>query len=138
MALGGPIRHRFGVAREGSHGIENNVSKATKNCGYINDIITLLKFSDLTNLLLYAYPVVMLTREQMQNTLIERLFWHTAERNDAEVANHLFCHKEMDTVYTLDEATLFDFFFHYLREIDVFPLIEDVDLHAQKRENLPF
>src|SRR4030043_534773 len=69
----------------------------------------------------------MLTREQMQNTLIERLFWHTAERDDSKVAHHLFSRKEMDTVYTLDEATLFDFFFHYLREIDVFPLLEDLD-----------
>ena len=65
----------------------------------------------------------MLTREQMQNNLIERLFWHTSERDESKVAHHLFCRKEMDTVYTLDEATLFDFFFHYLREIEVFPLL---------------
>jgi len=80
----------------------------------------------------------MLAREQMQNTLIERLFWHTAERDDSKVAHHLFCHKEMDTVYTSDEATLFDFFFHYLREIDVFPLLENLDPQTQQRENLPF
>ncbi len=81
---------------------------------------------------------VMITREQMQKTLIERLFWHTAERNDAKVADHLYCRKEMDTVYTLDEATLFDFFFHYLREIDVFPLLEGLDPETQERENIPF
>ncbi len=80
----------------------------------------------------------MCTREQMQNTLIERLFWHTAERDDSKVAHHLFCRKEMDTVYTLDEATLFDFFFHYLREIDVFPLLEDLDPQTQQREHIPF
>jgi Transposase DDE domain len=80
----------------------------------------------------------MCTREQMQSTLIERLFWHTAERDDSKVAHHLFCRKEMDTVYTLDEATLFDFFFHYLREIDVFPLLEDLDPQTQQREHLPF
>jgi hypothetical protein len=133
--LGGP---GFDVGREGSHGEKNNASKATKNCAYLIDIITLFKLIDLTNLSLYAYPVVMCTREQMQNTLIERLFWHTAERDDAKVADHLFSHKEMDTVYTLDEATLFDFFFHYLREIDVFCLLEDLDPQAQKRENIPF
>jgi hypothetical protein len=80
----------------------------------------------------------MCTREQMQNTLIERLFWHTAERDDSKVAHHLFCRKEMDTVYTLDEATLFDFFFHYLREIDVFPLLEDLDPQIREREHIPF
>jgi hypothetical protein len=80
----------------------------------------------------------MLTREQMQERLMERLFWHTAERDDAKVANHLYGRKEMDTVYTLDEATLFDFFFHYLREIEVFPLLEELDPETQQRENIPF
>lgn len=80
----------------------------------------------------------MTAREQMQNTLMERLFWHTAERDDSKVAQHLFCRKEMDTVYTLDEATLFDFFFHYLREIEVFPLLENLDPQTQERQNLPF
>jgi hypothetical protein len=80
----------------------------------------------------------MLSREQMQNTLVERLFWHTAERDDAKVADHLYCRKEMDTVYTLDEATLFDFFFHYLREIEVFPLLEELDPETQERQNIPF
>jgi len=74
----------------------------------------------------------------MQSNLIERLFWHTSERNESKVAQHLFFHKEMDTVYTLDEATLFDFFFHYVRETEVFPLLEDLDPEIQKRENIPF
>jgi hypothetical protein len=74
----------------------------------------------------------------MQNNLIQRLFWHTSERDESKVADYLFCRKEMDTVYTLDEATLFDFFFHYLREIEVFPLLEELDPETQKRENIPF
>jgi len=74
----------------------------------------------------------------MRDTIVERLFWHSATRDEAQVADHLYRFKEMDTVYTLDEATLFDFFFHYLREIDVFPLIEDLDPDCQKRENIPF
>jgi len=74
----------------------------------------------------------------MQNNLIERLFWHPSERDALKVAHHLFCHKEMDTVYTPDETTLFDFFFHYLREIEVFPLLEELDPDTQKRENIPF
>lgn len=45
----------------------------------------------------------------------------------------MFYRKEMETVYTLDEATLFDFFFHYLHEIDVFPPIEELNPHTQKR-----
>ncbi|GKT06696.1 hypothetical protein DSTSK_00010 [Desulforhabdus sp. TSK] len=63
------------------------------------------------------------TRQQMQQTVLERLFWNTAERDDAKVADYLFRRREMDSVFTLDEATLFDFFFHYLREIKVFSLL---------------
>jgi hypothetical protein len=74
----------------------------------------------------------------MRDTIVERLFWHSATRDEAQVAEHLYRLKEMDTVYTLDEATLFDFFFHYLRQIDVFPLIEALDPGRQKRENIPF
>ena len=42
VALGGLAGHCFGVGREGSHGIENNASKAITNCAYLIDIITLL------------------------------------------------------------------------------------------------
>jgi hypothetical protein len=80
----------------------------------------------------------MTTRQQVQQTVLERLFWHTAERDDAEVAEHLFRRKEMDSVFTLDEASLFDFFFHYLHEIQVFPLLQEITPKEQQREHIPF
>ena len=80
----------------------------------------------------------MTSRDQLQDTLCNRLFWHTAERNDATVADHLFHRREMDVVYAMDEATLFDSFFNYLREINVFPLLEHLDLQQQRRKNIPF
>lgn len=80
----------------------------------------------------------MTSRDQLQETLCNRLFWHTAERDDAIVAEHLFHHREMDVVYAMDEATLFDSFFNYLREIDVFPLLEHLDPQDQTRKNVPF
>ena len=80
----------------------------------------------------------MTSRDQLQETLCNRLFWHTAERDDAKVADHLFHRREMDVVYAMDEATLFDSFFNYLREIDVFPLLEQLDPKNQKRKNIPF
>jgi len=80
----------------------------------------------------------MTSRDQLQETLCNRLFWHTAERDDAKVADHLFHHSEMDVVYAMDEATLFDSFFNYLREINVFPLLEHLDPHNQQRKNVPF
>ena len=79
----------------------------------------------------------MTTREQLQETLCNRLFWHTAERDDANVADHLFHRHEMDVVYAMDEATLFDSFFNYLQEIEVFPLLEHLDPQKQRRKNIP-
>jgi Transposase DDE domain len=78
------------------------------------------------------------TRQQMQQTVLERLFWHTAQRDDAKVADHLFRRREMDSVFTLDEATLFDFFFHYLHEIHLFPFLEEITPKDQQREHIPF
>ena len=80
----------------------------------------------------------MTSRDQLQETLCNRLFWHTAERDDAKVANHLYHRREMDVVYAMDEATLFDSFFNYLQEIKVFPDLEQLDPQKQKRRNVPF
>jgi len=77
-------------------------------------------------------------QEQFQHTLCERLFWHTAERDDAKVADYLFHHKEMNMVYAMDEATLFDSFFKYMQEIGVFPFLDDLDPGKQQRENVSF
>jgi hypothetical protein len=80
----------------------------------------------------------MTTREQVQETLCKRLFWHTAERDDATVADYLYHRREMDVVYAMDEATLFDSFFTYLQEIEVFDLLEHLDPHKQQRKNVSF
>jgi hypothetical protein len=80
----------------------------------------------------------MTSRDQLQETLCNRLFWHTAERDDAKVAHHLYHRREMDVVYAMDEATLFDSFFNYLQEIEVFPLLQHLDPQKQRRKNIPF
>jgi len=80
----------------------------------------------------------MTTREQLQETLCDRLFWHTAERDDAKVAEYLYHRREMDVVYAMDEATLFDSFFAYLQEIEVFPFLDHLDPHKQQRKNVSF
>jgi len=80
----------------------------------------------------------MTARDQLQETLCNRLFWHTAERDDARIADHLFHRREMDVVYAMDEATLFDSFFNYLQEIKVFPHLEHLNPQKQQRKNVPF
>jgi len=80
----------------------------------------------------------MTTQEKLQETLCDRLFWHTAERDDAKVADHLYHRREMDVVYAMDEATLFDSFFNYLQEIEVFPFLAHLDPQKQQRKNVLF
>jgi hypothetical protein len=53
----------------------------------------------------------------MQQTVLQRLFWHTAERNDARVADHLFRRREVDSV---------------------FPLLQGITPKDQQRELIPF
>ncbi|MBW1690699.1 MAG: hypothetical protein JRJ70_08115, partial [Deltaproteobacteria bacterium] len=81
----------------------------------------------LTSPLFCARVAAMTTREKLQETLCDRLFWNTAERDDAKVADYLYHRREMDVVYAMDEATLFDSFFTYLQEIEVFPLLDHLD-----------
>ena len=80
----------------------------------------------------------MASRKQLQDTLCKRLFWHTAERDDGKIAEYLFHRREMNVVYGMNEATLFDSFFNYLRDIEVFPVLENLDPEKQKRKNVPF
>jgi len=80
----------------------------------------------------------MTSRDQLQEILCNRLFWYIAECDDARVADHLFHRREMDVVYAMDEAALFDSFFNSLQEIKVFPHLEQLDPQKQQRKNVPF
>jgi hypothetical protein len=53
--------------------------------------------------------------------------WHSATRDDRAVAEELHRSRALDHVHALDEAAFFDEFFHYLREIGVWPLLEQLD-----------
>jgi hypothetical protein len=79
----------------------------------------------------------MTRQDQLQETLCNRPFWHTTERNDAIVANHLFHSREMDVFYAIamDEAILFDSLFNYLQEIQFFPPLEHLNPQKQRRKN---
>ncbi len=84
------------------------------------------------------YLPTMTTRDQLQQTLCDRLFWHTAQRDEAKIADYLFHQRAMNIVYAMDEATLFDSFFNYLQEIEVFPFLGNLDPNKQKRNNVNF
>ncbi len=50
-------------------------------------------------------------------TMMKRVIWDTAERDDPRVASYLYNQHKMDYIYGLDEALLFDYLFNFLEQI---------------------
>lgn len=73
-------------------------------------------------------------------TMMERIMWQTATRNDEEVACYLYEQHKMDSVYGLDEAVLFDYLFNYLEEIGYLKYMRKIEPRRGeiKRSFLPF
>jgi Transposase DDE domain len=78
------------------------------------------------------------TREEMTQNLAERLCWEVARRDDARVARRLYHKQVVDGVYRLDEGALLDEFFHFLRELGVMTLLEEIRGIAMHRVLVPF
>jgi hypothetical protein len=77
------------------------------------------------------------TREEITTNLAERLCWQVAQRDDARVARRLY-HKELvDGVYPLDAGAVLDEFFHFLRDLGIVELLEDVRGKGIQRELVP-
>ena len=53
--------------------------------------------------------------------------WQTAIRDDGGVAQKLHKTRAVDRVHAVDEAAFFDELFQYIREIDAWPLLEELD-----------
>jgi len=77
-------------------------------------------------------------KEDLRTRLAELSGWHTATRDDACVAHELYETHEMDRVHSLNEAAFFDEFFHYLSEIGVWHLLNDLDPQDRKGPTYPF
>jgi Transposase DDE domain len=78
------------------------------------------------------------TNEELTENLAERWCWEVARRDDARIARRLYRKQVGDGVYRLDEGALLDAFFHFLRDIGVMALLEDVHGPTIQREMLPY
>jgi hypothetical protein len=67
------------------------------------------------------------SRDDFRARLADFATWETATRDDRAVAEALYRARALDHVHALDEAAFFDELFHYLREIGVWPLLEQLD-----------
>jgi hypothetical protein len=77
------------------------------------------------------------TQEEVRRNLIDNLSWQAAQRDDERVAQAIHAGKELDAVYSLDEVGLLDGFFHFLKQVGIFSLIEGVEMLAIQRVLIP-
>jgi hypothetical protein len=64
--------------------------------------------------------------------------WQTATRDDRSVAAQLHATRALDDVHALDEAAFFDELFHYLRDVGLWPLLEQLDPATREHALYPF
>jgi hypothetical protein len=83
-------------------------------------------------------PHTVANKEDLRTRLAELTGWETATRDDAAVAEELHEARSMDRIYPLNEAAFFDEFFHYLDEIEVRPLLDDLDPKDREAPLYPF
>jgi len=77
------------------------------------------------------------TTEDVKKNLIHQLSWRVAERDDQRVAQAIHDGEELDGVYGLNEAGLMDEFWHFLEQVGVFPLIEQIKATTIERVMVP-
>ena len=77
-------------------------------------------------------------KEDLRTRLAELAGWTTATRDDAGVAHELHETHAMDRIHSLNEAVFFDEFFHYLSEIGVWNLLNDLDPQDRTGPIYPF
>jgi Transposase DDE domain len=77
------------------------------------------------------------SRDALTQNLAERVCWQAAHRDDARVARRLDRKQVVDGVYQLDEGAVLDDFCHFLRQLGVLDLMEDVQGKALQREMVP-
>ncbi len=73
-------------------------------------------------------------RTHASSTIIKRLGWQTGIKDQAGIAKDLAAGKDIEEVYGLGEAGLFDEFFYFIEELGVLKLFNSLD---PKRTELP-
>lgn len=77
------------------------------------------------------------TAAEVRETLVERLTWQTARRDDQQVAQAVHTGEELDAVFPLGEVGLLDEFSHFLDVTGVLTPITALELPGVERIFLP-
>ena len=70
-------------------------------------------------------------------TIFKRLAWLTAKRDQAGIADKLANEQEVDEIYGLGDAGLFDEFFHFLREFGIMKILEQLAPRRHRKRQIP-
>jgi len=71
--------------------------------------------------------------------ITQRLTWHTAQRDQAGIAQNLSDGQDIPEVYGLGEAGLFDEFFYFLEQFGIKDLFSKIEPKSKKRQStVPF
>ena len=70
-------------------------------------------------------------------TIFKRLVWLTAKRDQAGIAERLANEQEVDEIYGLGDAGLFDEYFHFLRELDIMKILEQLVPRRYRKRQSP-
>lgn len=76
--------------------------------------------------------------DDLRTRLGEIAGWQTATRDDRQGAQELHATRAIERVHALDEAAFFDEFFHYLKSIEVWPLLAQLDPDKRLGPLYPF
>jgi hypothetical protein len=77
------------------------------------------------------------TVEEVRETVVERLTWRTARRDDPQVARAVHAGEELDAIFPLGEVGLLDEFYHFLDVTGVLAQFTALDLPGVERVFLP-
>ena len=70
-------------------------------------------------------------------TIFQRLAWHTAEKDQAGIAEELANEQEIHEIYGLGDAGLFDEFFCFLRELGIMKVLEQLAPRCHRKRQSP-
>ncbi|MCK4452633.1 MAG: transposase [Anaerolineae bacterium] len=77
------------------------------------------------------------TQEETRRNLINNLSWQAAQRDDKRVAQAIYEGEDLDAIYSLDEVGLLDGFFHFLEQMGIFSLVEEIEVSDIQRLLIP-
>ena len=73
------------------------------------------------------------SKEEVQQNLVDNLYWKSCARDDKAAVRSLYINREIDSIYGLEETGLLDDFFHFLQTRDIWSKVDKLNSPEIKR-----